>query len=495
MTLLLSIFLVCVSCINEDDTAAAILQDGRAYRATLQTTSAPQALLLTEAQSDDALAAVRGLDRAGRTSDGRVAQLPPAEHARRATTYMTNRAFAEAREHWQAIIERYPNDLFVPVALFGMGRSYSQARGYAESLPFFERLVSAYPQTKEGREGLYALASALLRMSRSDEAAARYREYTERYPQGERIESAYLNVIDSLREAGKSQEAINWIARTRTKFPNTPTATNAHFARLRLDIAAKDWQHAIETADDLRRMSFPRNVATNSEEVAYLRAYSLERAGRKDEAISAYLAITDRADSYHGAMATERLQAIVDAARRPQVQARMSSAKAQIESSASDYPALFREIIVREARSRKVDPRLVLAIMRQESGFRARAKSPAAARGLLQLIMEAANKYGPRAGLTNVREDDLYRPDINIRIATEYLAELYKLFPGLPDAVAASYNGGEDNVARWLKRSAHHDPAIFASEVGFSETKGYVFKVMANYRAYRQLYTENLIRK
>jgi soluble lytic murein transglycosylase-like protein len=36
---------------------------------------------------------------------------------------------------------------------------------------------------------------------------------------------------------------------------------------------------------------------------------------------------------------------------------------------------------------------------------------------------------------------------------------------------------------------------IFAAEVGFAETKNYVFKVMNNYRNYRELYDENLVRK
>jgi peptidoglycan lytic transglycosylase len=65
----------------------------------------------------------------------------------------------------------------------------------------------------------------------------------------------------------------------------------------------------------------------------------------------------------------------------------------------------------------------------------------------------------------------------------------------LPEAIAASYNGGEDNVARWLARSNQNDEGVFASEVGFSESKEYVFKVMAFYRAYRQLYDANLKRR
>jgi soluble lytic murein transglycosylase-like protein len=33
---------------------------------------------------------------------------------------------------------------------------------------------------------------------------------------------------------------------------------------------------------------------------------------------------------------------------------------------------------------------------------------------------------------------------------------------------------------------------VFTAEVGFTETKNYVFKVMSYYRAYQQLYDANL---
>ncbi len=59
-------------------------------------------------------------------------------------------------------------------------------------------------------------------------------------------------------------------------------------------------------------------------------------------------------------------------------------------------------------------------------------------------------------------------------------------------AVAASYNGGEDNASRWLNRTKPKDPGIFTAEIGFAETKNYVFKVMTNYRMYKALYDENL---
>jgi hypothetical protein len=77
-----------------------------------------------QSASDGSLAAVRQSDRAIRTPSGKLSKLSPGEHLRRATIYMTNRAFAEAREHWEALLSYYPEDPSIPSALFGIGRSY-----------------------------------------------------------------------------------------------------------------------------------------------------------------------------------------------------------------------------------------------------------------------------------------------------------------------------------------------------------------------------------
>jgi soluble lytic murein transglycosylase-like protein len=451
--------------------------------------SAPEA-----EQGDDALSNARRLDRASRAIDGQLAQLAPAEHMRRAAAYHANRAFAEAREHWQTLIARYPSDANVPAALFGMGRTFYQERRYAEALPFFDRLGREFTGQKEGREGFYYVAATLLRLDRTVEAATRYGDYVARFPQGERVENAYLNAIDSWREAGRNEEAINWIARTRERFRGTPADTNALFARLRLDVASRDWPSALRAADELRGLNFSPAIQTTQNEVAYLRGFALEHSKQTAQAVAAYQSIPDRASSYYGWQATARLRAF-DATAKRIADTRELSVRRELGTAVNAYPAPFREIILRASARRNVDPRFVLAIMRQESSFRERARSAAAARGLLQLTMDIAAKYGEGAGFRNLQEDELYRPEVNIGIGVEYLADLFRMFPHLPEAVAASYNGGEDNVARWVRRAGHKDAGVFSSEVGFTESKDYVFKVMANYRAYQQLYTADLRRR
>ena len=453
-----------------------------------------QSFLRTQSSNDGTLASVRRSDRGDRGPDNKLLRLSAVEHLRRANVYMENRAFAEAREHWQSVVDNYPQDPRVGEALLGIGRSYFQSRQYAAAYSNYDRLARAYSHTKEGREGLNFSGAALLRMGKPSDAADKYIEYIDRFPNGERIDTAHLNVIDGLREAGRNQEAVSWVGKTTQRFAGTPTETNALFARLRLEVAEANWKQAVLAASELSRKRFDKSVLTSPSEVAYLRAYSLERAGRRQEAQAAYLTIPDTPDSYYGWLATERLEGFADSATRSIVKDRLRLTNSRIAAASALYPAPYREAIIRAARSRSLDPRFVLAIIRQESVFRPMAKSPAGARGLLQLTIDAAQKYASSLGQP-VRENDLYRPETSIVIGSEYLAELTGMFPIHLEAVAASYNGGEDNVARWVQRAKHNDPGVFTAEIGFEETKGYVQKVMTNYRAYGQLYSEDLVRR
>lgn len=450
---------------------------------------------LIQTSSDANLAAVRAQDRNARNARGAMTRLSPEEHLRRAGIYHGNRAFDEAREHWQALMNYYPSDLRVAEALLGIGRSYFQSRRYAEAYNSYDQLARTYPSIKEGREGLNFSAASLLRMGKTSEAADRYIEYINRFGNGERIETAHLNAIDTLREAGRTQDALVWISRTRQRFAGTPTDINALFGQLRLEVAEGNWRRAVSTADELSRKDFQKGVATTPAEVAYLKAYSLERAGRRDEALTAYLTVPGGVDSYYGWLANDRLAGIVDADRRLLMDERLARNKSQAATVADRYPAPYRQAIISASKTRKIDPRFLLAIIRQESVFRPLAKSPAGARGLLQLTIDAAQKYATNAGINSLRENQLYQPETSILIGSEYIKELSDMFPDMPEAVAASYNGGEDNVARWVKRARHKDPGVFTSEVGFDETKGYVQKVMNNFRVYRQLYSADLARR
>jgi soluble lytic murein transglycosylase len=156
------------------------------------------------------------------------------------------------------------------------------------------------------------------------------------------------------------------------------------------------------------------------------------------------------------------------------------------------YPAPYADIIVKYTNERSLDPRFLLALMRQESGFRTDVRSSAAARGLMQFTPSTATRIAGEIGDESFRQSDLYDPHVAIRFASEYAGNLFQLFPNQTEAVVGSYNGGEDNMKRWMGRAKSDQPERYVPEIMFSQTKEYVLRVMANYRVYKLLYDEKL---
>jgi soluble lytic murein transglycosylase len=158
------------------------------------------------------------------------------------------------------------------------------------------------------------------------------------------------------------------------------------------------------------------------------------------------------------------------------------------------YPTPYVKALNQHDPPQTLDPRFVLAVMHQESRFQTDAKSPAAARGLMQFIPATAKRLAVMAGKAEFDIDDLYNPETSIQLGVLHLQELQQKFPNNLYAVAAAFNAGADNAQRWMERARSSDPDRFVIEIGFQETKQYVYRVMANYWAYQQIVSEPLHR-
>jgi soluble lytic murein transglycosylase len=156
------------------------------------------------------------------------------------------------------------------------------------------------------------------------------------------------------------------------------------------------------------------------------------------------------------------------------------------------YPAPHTAALLAHGPPRNVDPRFLLAIARQESGFLPEAKSASAARGLMQFISATAADIASQLGKRSFRDEELYDPGVSILFGSQYLSNLFKRFPNMPQAVAASYNGGDENMARWIARARSNEADRYVLEIGFAQSKDYVYRVMTNYRAYQTLYSDQL---
>lgn len=126
-----------------------------------------------------------------------------------------------------------------------------------------------------------------------------------------------------------------------------------------------------------------------------------------------------------------------------------------------------------------IDRALVLAIARQESSFNPKAKSPAGAIGLMQLMPSTARLMGG---------GKLTDPSVNLELGQRYVRRLLEddAIKGNLLFLAASYNSGPGAVGRWLQTVRHNgDALLFLESIPSHETRAFVARVLTNFWTYR----------
>jgi soluble lytic murein transglycosylase len=152
------------------------------------------------------------------------------------------------------------------------------------------------------------------------------------------------------------------------------------------------------------------------------------------------------------------------------------------------YPSVYPELVNKQASDHKFSPFLLLALIKQESYYDARAVSPANASGLTQVIPETAAGIAEALGEKDFHNSDLLRPRVSLRFGGYYLGTQLELLDGDVPAALAAYNGGPGNAIRWKEATANSDPDVFLESIDFSETKAYVELVLENYAVYLYAY-------
>lgn len=93
-----------------------------------------------------------------------------------------------------------------------------------------------------------------------------------------------------------------------------------------------------------------------------------------------------------------------------------------------------------------VEPALINGLIWVESKFNPRAKGPAGAQGLMQLMPKTASAMAKMLG----RKRASYEADFNIHAGTLLLARLLARFDGDVNLALAAYNRGPGTVAGWV---------------------------------------------
>jgi len=121
-----------------------------------------------------------------------------------------------------------------------------------------------------------------------------------------------------------------------------------------------------------------------------------------------------------------------------------------IKNAASSHtsPKRLAYLITSESYKANYDPLFVTAVVLAESSFKAHAKSPVGARGLMQ-IMPATGKYISEShGIHWKGTEKLYNESYNLELGIAYLQDLKKTFRGDIHRTLVAYNWGPGNVLK-----------------------------------------------
>ena len=135
---------------------------------------------------------------------------------------------------------------------------------------------------------------------------------------------------------------------------------------------------------------------------------------------------------------------------------------------------------------------LTHGITRQESSFDSNALSGAGARGMMQLMTPTAAEQARKSGILFDYARLTTDPAYNMQLGSAYFARLVDYWSGNYPLAVASYNAGAGNVRKWI--AANGDPRQpgvdvirWIEDIPFTETRGYVQRVLENSVVYDRL--------
>jgi soluble lytic murein transglycosylase len=133
---------------------------------------------------------------------------------------------------------------------------------------------------------------------------------------------------------------------------------------------------------------------------------------------------------------------------------------------------------------------IVYSIVRTESAFDQRDKSPANAVGLMQITPEAGRDTAKRFGVSYDWKRLVSDPVYNMQMGEAEISALIKEYTGSYIMTFAGYNAGRGRVQQWVaQRGDPRNPKIDAVDwverIPLAETRNYVQRVMENLQVYR----------
>jgi tetratricopeptide (TPR) repeat protein len=375
----------------------------------------------------------------------------------------------EAIEGYSRVIEGFPGHVRAPEAQFRIGLTYFKHGDYEAAQKAFRDLRSTQKTGKLVGAARYWEGKSLAK--RGDAAGARtlWKDLAGAYPFGYYGHQAERE----LRQAGTWPDSLNWDRR----FRDLPHA------------AVRAWMAGVIPAT--------REILPGSGESPYLPVSKLINLGFDSLAVltlqsqvslaagNPWVLYTAATRCREAGYDYEAYRFGVRLADKLPLEVWPSAPRSVLRLF---YPPSYESLVRMEATRAGIAPALVLALIKQESGFEPRAVSRVGARGLMQMMPATGAIQARKEKFADFDPDSLFVPRVSTRLGIAYLRDVLKRYSGNPYYALAHYNAGPNALERWLPRLDGRPPEEGVEDIGYAETREYVKRVMANYWTYRELW-------
>ncbi|MCC6748611.1 MAG: transglycosylase SLT domain-containing protein [Deltaproteobacteria bacterium] len=421
---------------------------------------------------------------------------------KRARGLMRKKAYQAAADQFAAIEKEFPKHSYADDARMLAAEAYDELGQETKVTELLEALPRDYPQGDMVREALWRVARQAY-LKQDYQAALRHLDHTidklgragVYYAEGQALYWK-ARILERLR---RPKEAAPTYERCLREYPLTYYALLS-FNRLREGHPAlfKKLQKELLAPVGRRTGSWALPTGAFTRTPAFARGVELARLGLSDEAGREFAkaglamrgngplpeawvaaALLDRAGLWHLSHQVPRSR---DASYK-----RTPPLDENYRRWTIAYPRAFPALVEQAARTTRLPPGLILAVMREESGFVNVLESYANAIGLMQLILPTAKAAGSRHKLA-VDRTALQDPAVNIKLGSTFLSWLMQTFSGCPPLAIAGYNAGQGAVFRWLKRFGSGALDELVERIPFDQTRRYTKRVLASFFAYTVLY-------
>ena len=444
----------------------------------------------------------------------------PDQRLRVLTKLAAIRSRNEATPVLEQIVRDFPDSSEAPKALYQIGQTLWNRHENAQAFEYFKQLLQRYPSSAYADRATFASGDIHEYFGRKSEAIELYTTVQKQFPNSSVRDDAVwrlawlhyrsgdwpaaLTTFKALAAQSRSgtfgTAALYWQARSAEKLGDTDSAKQIY---RQIFNGGEESYYQTLSQRALERLGSPMQEAdlakpsAGSEAEPTLSAevnFHLSRA-RELTALGLHgLAVAELDQLNRRANPKNRLQPLLMREYfANQAYGRSLNLASQLPISQSErnfyrYPLAYWELVQQKAQERDLDPHLILALIRQESLFDARARSPATALGLMQLIPPTATRVAKQLGLPAPTQEKLFDPELNISLGTQYLKDLLQRYSNNWFKAIAAYNAGEAAVDRWEREIATDDIEEFVERIPYIETRGYVKLVLRNHRIYKRLY-------